>query len=470
MPNQSRLISGGTTYYLEGGSEYTGSGTPWTVVTTSPYEIAMNDVAGANWTPQAALRQEVYGGGPPFGDGQTLIYNSYGNVTETVVIQCRATSHDNAVFLLRQLRQILNTALFSTPCQLAVQPNGATNAVYFEIYGADVQEHPGFVNEEAANVAAGSALVRAVVTWRRSAHGGYLSAGETLINAGSFKNTGTGSPDNVEAFSAGVGEMITEGGPLNIKFLPTTASSDPATIYLASISSRVYQAFTGSSTTTSTTFVSIGSPSAFTATSLLTSRGLKVRAIGRFSAMSANAEIRLQYGTAAYVLQTTRGVVPGVGTATLVDFGVLLLPSQYLASVTAADDIAMAMYVRSIDGSAVAVTCGYVEVLLYYDFCQISVAGNQNMTVASNEYLYVDSYVSKTNYPALPRPIPRARIYSSADVMNYVCEIRGSVPRYYSGASLYAAWVNISDLHTTTWAATISAFHAPLFKTLRGAG
>lgn len=471
MADQSRLISGGTNYYLEGGGEYTGSGTPWTAVGTSPYEIAMNDVAGSTYTPLAAVRQEVYGGGPPFRNGQTLIYDSYGNVTETVTIQCRANSHDNAVTLLQQLRKILNTALFSTPCILAIQPNGASNPVYFEIYGADVQEDARFINEEAGAAAAGHALLRAVVTWRRSSHGGLLSAGETLINAVTFNNTGTGSPDNIDAFTTGAGELIYEGGPLNIKFKPSTASSDPATVYLASIASRVYQAFTGSTTSNTTTFTSIGAPgSAFTATALLTNRGLKARVVARFSAMSTNAEIRIAYGTASLTLQRTRGVIPGTSTATWVDFGPLNLPSQYLASVTAADDISLVVEVRSTNGSAVSVTCAYIEVLLYYDFCKVTVGGGQVITVASNEYLYVDSFVVKTGYPALPRPLPRAWIYSSGDVMNYACEIRGTPPRYFSGASLYAAWLNISKLHTTTQAAAVSAFHSPLYKTLRGAG
>jgi hypothetical protein len=470
MADQSRLISGGVNYYLEGGGKYTGSGTPWTVVTTSPYAIAMNDTAGTSYTPMAAQRQEVYGGGPPFRNGQTLIYDSYGNVTETLTIQCRANSHDNAVALLQQLRKILNTALFTTPCQLAYQPNGATNAVYFEIYGADVQEDARFVNQEADAAQAGSALVRAVVTWRRSPHGGLLSAGETLINAQSMKNTGTGSPDNVDAFSSGAGELIYEGGPLNIKFLPTTASSDPAIVYLASINARSYSTSSaGSSSTSSASFSAIGSSTTFSADALLTARGLKARVIGRFSAMSTNAELYLQYANGANFVQSTRAVIPGASVATIVDFGSLSLPSLFLASVTAAEDIVVSVFVRSTTGGAVAVTLGYLELLLYYDFCKITVNNNTSISVAGNRYLYLDSFVSKTSYPALPCPIPQAWVYESTDTVNNVCSIRGTPPRYFSGASLYAAWMKTTLAHATGDAATISAFHAPLYKTLRGA-
>jgi hypothetical protein len=145
------LISGGANYHLAGGSAlqtpYSGSGTPWTAQTTSPYELSLNDATGNIWVPLAAPAQAIYGGGPPFRIGQSLVTKSWANVTETVGVQLRATTHNNAVFLLRQLRQILNTALYSVPCVLAVQPDGSTNIAYYEIYNADIQELPNYVYE-----------------------------------------------------------------------------------------------------------------------------------------------------------------------------------------------------------------------------------------------------------------------------------------------------------------------------------
>lgn len=469
MANQSRLISGGTNYYLEGGGKYTGSGTPWTAVGTSPYAIGMNDTAGTTYTPLAAQRQEVYGGGPPFRNGQTLIYDSYGNVTETVTIQCRATNHDNAVALLRQLRQILNTALFSTPCQLVIQPNGASNAVYFDIYGADVQEDARFINQEAGAAAANNALIRAVVTWRRSPHGGLLSAGETLVNAASIRNVGTGSPDNIEAYSTGSGEMINEGSPLNIKFTPTTAASDPSRIYLASIAGHTYDAsLSANSTTSSTTFSSLDSTSA-SVSSLFVARGLKVRVIGRFSAMTANAEVRLYYGVGAAPAQYTKGVIPNSAVAQLVDFGPLTIVDRFLPSVTTGDSVYLQVQVRSTSGAGVNVTIDSLDTLYYYDFCAIRVLDG-SMDVSGSEYLYLDSFVVKTGYPALPRFPAQAWVYTSSNTVNQLCELRGTPIRYFAGSSLYAAWGDRLVAHATTQAATVSAFHAPLYKTLRGAG
>lgn len=473
MASNIWLISGGTNYYISGGSAsqtpYSGSGTPWTAQTTTPYEIAMNDTAGTTWTPIAAQRQEVYGGGPPFRDGQSLIYNSYGNSVDTVTIQCRATTHNNAVFLLRQLRQVLNTALYSTPCILAVQPDGATNVVYFEIYGADVQEDARFINEEAGVVAAGQALLRAVVTWRRSPHGGLLSTGETLINAVSIRNTGTGSPDNVEAYSTGTGEMIYEGGPLNIRFTPTTASSNPTTIHLASVASRSHDSsLAGTSSTTSTTFGFLDSTSASIA-ALFAARGLRMRVIGRFSAMSTNAEVRLFYGVGEAPAQYTRGVIPNSSVAQLVDFGAMTPTSRYLPSVTTTDSCFLEIQVRSTTGGAVSVTIDAIDILFYYDFCTIKLLSGA-MNVAVNEYLYLDNVVIRTGHPVLPRHPAQAWIFTSSNTVAELCELRGTPPKYYSGSSLYAAWNSPSVAHATTQAATISVFHAPLYKTLRGAG
>lgn len=442
------------------------SGTPTaggaaTAASTTPFSIRHGYTIGS------AEPAPLWSGGPPLRNGSTLIGRAYANVEERIPIAVLGSTHENAVARLQELKRALATALYSSPAILVVQPTASSTAMYSEVYSATVQE----TTQDEFEAWEGSVDLEAEIVWTRAPFFGNLSAGETLINAVTFNNTGTGSPDNIDAFTTGAGDLIYEGGPLNIKFLPTTAGSNPAALYLASIASRVYQAFTGTTASNTTTFTSIGAPgSAFTATSLLTNRGLKARVVARFSAMSANAEIRVAYGAAALPIQRTRGVIPGISTATWVDFGPLNLTSQYLASVTAADDISLVMEVRSTNGSAVAVTCAYIEVLLYYDFCRLQVAGGQNLTVASNEYIYVDSFVTKTNYPALPRERPRAWVYSSGNVMNYSCEIRGTPPRYYSGASLYAAWVDISKLHTTTWAATLTATHAPLFKTLRGAG
>lgn len=468
MANQSRLISGGVNYYIEGGGKYTGSGTPWTAVGTSPYGMAMNDVAGTAYTPTAATRQEVYGGGPPFRNGQTLIYDSYGNVTETVTIQCRANSHDNAVTLLQQLRRILNTALFTTPCQLAYQPNGATSAVYFEIYGADVQEDQRFVNSEAGAVAAGNALVRAVVTWRRSPHGGLLATGETLLSASSFGNTGTGSPDNIVPYSAGAGDLIYEGSPLNLKFTPT--SSTIRDVYLASIDSRVYDtsgAAVYSSSSTTDTGTLLFSP-AFTITPKMTSRAMKMRVIMRFSSSSAIAQVRVRGS-----LQANQTIYSGPwvttansGATYYLDLGAVPLDFIRRSQGLTAPTINLSFYMRSTTGASASLTVSYVEVLFYYDFAIATFSSGQSFS--GTNYLLIDTFAEQSGYPCLPHAYPQAFQGNGTDMLSLFV-LRGTPPRYYSGASLYAAWTNLAGAHSTAATATVTARHAPQWGTLRGA-
>jgi hypothetical protein len=476
MADQSRLVSAGTNYYLEGGGEYTGSGTPWTAVGTSPYELAMNDVAGAPWTPQVSTRQEVYGGGPPFRNGQTLIYDSYGNVTETLVIQCRANSHDNAVFLLQQLRRILNTALFSTPCVLAVQPNGATNAVYYEIYGADVQEHPGFINEEAGVVAAGSALVRALVTWRRSPHGGLLSTGETLINAQTFNNTGTGSPDNIVAYSSGSGEMVYEGQPLNIKFLPTFGGITVLSrIFLASIADRLYTTTGATSTSTST----MGDGTSFATpfntqdiTTVLSTR-VKPRILVRLASSSAILQLSFRVflgnGDNDSIYRSPWVSPSGTGT-TLVDLGSFPTNVFRRSLAMTTPKVYILLYIRSTTGASASVNLTYTELLYCYDFARID--SNSFAVNGSSDYVLVDQFAEQTSYVCLPFDSPRVIgvLSGVSGSPEAVLPHRGTLPRYIDGASLYAAWMTTTSYtHTTTAATTITATHAPLWRTLRGA-
>lgn len=472
MANNSRLISGGANYFIEGGAEYTGSGTPWTVVTTSPYELAMNDVAGPPWTPQAATRQEVYGGGPPFRNGQSLIYDSYGNVIETLVIQCRANSHDNAVFLLQQLRKILNTALFSAPCVLAVQPNGATNAVYFEIYGADVQEHPGFVNEEAANVAAGSALVRAVVTWRRSPHGG-SAALATLFTNTTFTNNGSG---NLTSLGALTGDLIYEGQPLNLKIDgPAASSTNVDTIWLASAHSRAKTTHT-SATGSTTTSTSVHSTATIDATPLLANRGIDLAIFVRFSSVTAGnkALFSMQVTTDdAKVItpQTAWSPMPVTSGTTMVYAGTFSLDGQRIPLATAIT-LEYTFWVKSTDGTTVAYTVDYTESVFAYTVAEITQNAASSLAYGNGDgLLYVTSAQNLNGqawFPLTPTRVYRA--LSAGVNVSYTPTLRGEAPRAFSGASLWAAWTGTLAVHTTTDTLRVTPTHAPQYVSLRGGG
>jgi hypothetical protein len=477
MASSIKIISDGTDYFLSGlGKSYNGTSTPWTAQNTSPYEIAMNATTGQHWTPQASVRQEIYGGGPPFRDGQTLIYNSYGNVTEQLVIQMRATSHDNAVVLLRQLRRILNTMLYSVPCILAVQPNGATSPVYYNIYSADVQESPHFINEEAKAAAQGNAVIRAVVTWRRSPFGGRLSTGETLLNAASFTNTGTGTPDNVELYSAGVGDLISDGGQaLNIKFVPAFGVTTVVQrIFAASVDSRLYTATpSGAFNTSVTAGTTFGTaPWSSQDVSLLLTKRVTPRVLLRLSSSSANVQLRYQvyFGNGDEAPIFTSVWVSPLGTgASLVDLGPWPVTTmEYRTLGLTTPKITVLLWIRSTDGNNATINLTYSEMIFYYTFAYMSAPFACNGTT---DYILFDQFDEQTNIPCLPHPVPRivgvrASVSGSP---NHMMAFRGVLPKFYSGASLYLAWLTSSSYtHTTTATATVTASSATLWRTLRG--
>jgi len=468
MANQSRLISAGTNYYIEGGGEYNGSGTPWTSSNGSPYEIAMNTVAGSTWTPLAAVRQEVYGGGPPFRNGSTLIYDSYGNVTETVTIQCRATSHDNAVFLLRQLRQILNTALFTAPCVLAVQPDGATNAVYYEIYGADVQEDARFVNEEASAVAAGHALVRAVVTWRRSPHGGPASL-TTLFTNTTFTNNGS---SNTASLGATAGDLLYEGQPINLKIDgPSASTTDVGKLWLSTCKSRVKTTHTTVVGTTTTTASALSTADT-DASSLLTNSGINLAIFVRFSSVTAGNKalfallIQMANGGGQIVPRTAWMPMPVTTGTSMLYAGIFNLAGQRVPN-AASLTLEYSFFVKSTDGTSVGYTVDYSENVFAHTVAEV--------TASTSEYgnglgILYSTRAQNLNGAAWLPLTPAVAYTALAGGVNpqYAETVRGVLPLAYSSGLLWAAWIKDDGSHTTTDTLRITANHSPLWQTLRG--
>lgn len=467
MAAQSRLISGGVNYYIEGGAQYAGTGTPWTVVSTSPYQYAMNETAGGkNYTPRASPRQEVYGGGPPFHDGSQLLYDAYGNVMETITIQCRASTYDNAVALLIQLRQILNTALAGTPCILAFQPNGASNPVYFEIYGADVVEDQRFTNDEAKAAASGHALIRAVVTWRRSPQGGRLSTGETLINAVTFTNNGTGT-NNTKAFAAGGGDLINEGSPLNVKWVPGPTFADQ--LWMASVVERINTSLTSATQTTAST---AGVATITTSVSLTNqpyaNSTVKGRVLVGFSTLNSITQVRvLVYpnSTAGNPIYTSPWITPLIfGTSTLIDFGAFDM-SALRATNFSGNIVNVVIWMRSTTGGTASLNLGDLQVIPYYTWGIVQ-ATTSNF---NSETVQVASFKERTNAPAVVISPPIVGSSAGGTNLDKIHLLRGSPPRYYAGASLFLAWLSNSGNYGSTFTAAVTVTHAPQWLTLRGA-
>lgn len=455
------LISGGTNYYLSGSTvnSYTGSGTPWTAENTSPYRLSLND-GSPIWVPTQAPAVPVFGGGPPFRNGQTLLYRSVANHTESVGVQMYASSADNAAALLRQLRLILNTALYSVPCILAIQTG--TNTAYYEIYTADVVETASYVSEGPASLC----IIRASITWVRSFAGGRLSTGETLINAVSYGNTGTGSPDNIAAYSTGAGDFIYDGSPLNIT-MSKSGTVNMSKIYMASVLNRTYTADGASYNTTLDGDVKASIT--FSGADFVSNAALKPRILIRVASATTNLRIRYNIAYSTSVVNTfadSPWVYPndsGAGT-TLMDMGTFD-PTFFRRSHAGAGSIVVRVIYSSTDGGSASATLSYVELLSYYTFCTIAT----NVGITSTQAQFVDTFVERSGRAALPLDIPIAYggVTSTGALLGNNT-IRGTPPRYYSGASLYAAWMS-GGTHTTGDSLNITATHAPLWHTLRGA-
>jgi hypothetical protein len=456
----------GTNYHLAGsGTSYTGTGTPWTAQATSPYQLAMNDVTGPSYTPQAAAPLEIFNGGPPFRVGADLNFRGYGNVTETFGLQMYASSHNNAVALLRTLRRALSTTLASNPPILVVQPDGATNAIYYEVYGAHIQELPAFINEEAG--VGTTKILRALITWTRSPLGGGLSAGETLINGATVTNTGTGTPDNLESLgTSGTGEFVYEGGPLNVT-LAGAASADSCDLILATCAGRTYINRSDSLITSSTVGVSAATlTSAITAANFVANRHLKLRILARVTGASSNLQLVVRLSATAPYDSPWITVAPlgGSGNA-LLDFGGVALPAHYRTLHTGAAQIDVSVRARSTTGAATTGTLDYVELIPYYTWgIAKGLAGS-----SGDDDIAVETFVQRSGAPALP--IPARASSADSGTFTYIRSFIGRAPVYISGASLYVAWRDRStNAHDATDTATLTVTHAPLFHTLRGGG
>lgn len=466
MASQTRLISGGVNYYLAGvGTPYVGLGSPWTAQATTPFRLSMNDTTGPTFTPAPAPTIPITGGGPPFRIGRSLITKSYDNVTETFGLQIKAgdgqghTALDNALNVLRILRQILSTSAFESPCILVVQPDTATTPVYFEILHADIAEKPDYLWETTGT----SATLRLNVTWTRTM--GVLSATVATISAQTMQNRSSGSPNDVRSLGGGAGELTYEGQPLNLRIVPSATANR---MYLATVYERINTSVANSQTTT--TSISFSSAAA-TITNARNRAGIKLRILARFDTFTAPSKIRLQAtvrdsnGVAVIKTLPTFALPHASATSTLLDFG-WVDPHTFRSVLGSGLGILVTFTLSSSDGTSVAARLDYVETLLYYTFATIDNA-NASSTVSliteqTNNY--------NVNGVIVPNTVPRAYAFGASDWAGERT-YRGQLPRHFNGSSLYVAWlgtgaVGTNGVHDTSHTATVTADYMPMFHTL----
>jgi hypothetical protein len=445
MASDYRLIrADGVVIYL-----VNSSGTP--LAGGSPYAPATTPFGiDSEWAPIAPA--------PADGGGDDFL--SYAPIDETLTIYYLGTSGSGAATAARLLNEQF-TARFNARCVLYARPDGGT-AGYYEVYRGLAQplvwsgtkRGPG---EGAANIAIDLTLRRAPFAVDASL--------TTAINGTSFTNTHTG---NVVTLGALTGDMRYAGLPMNIR-VDKPASQSPTVLYLATVYSRTADttSSTASAVTSTTTGTNYTVSGSIDLSALRTRAGLKLRVMARLSTLTNPSKAQLKV-TVAAASGGTLWVSPWTTlgsntTAQLVDLGGIGLDTlRYALSNTS--NVTIQATLRSTDGTSVTATLGYVEALLYYDFCKVE-SGTALGASQRFQLLGAQNLSGAGWHPQVPET---AMIVSTADAPIRPVVLRQPLIRAFDGASLYAAWVDANGAHTNTDTTTITASFAPLYRSLRG--
>lgn len=425
----------GLSLYLQGSAAptaYAGSGTPWDTVSTTPYQIAANDMTGQAWTPVVAPEQVQYSGGPPFFDGALPVVRAVGNVQEVIPIQLRATSAANAETLRTTLVQALGSGATDFPPLLII------NGRYAEIYGADFQPTPHYFNAEY-----GTHVIRGTLTITRSPYW-CASAEQTILNAVSVSNANGGTDANQRSLGAATdytGDLTYQGFPMSVALSGgDIASTAIKHIWAAVVKDTHYTAPGTAISTSSTTGVNIGS--SLNAT-INMQPGIRTRLTCRVASPTSSLMLRavVTLQSSGALLRTTKWIAPGAASAFVdldfLDFGANARRQAGISGLA----IAVQIQAKSTSGTATG-TLTWIEVLDYYTYCKITTqAVNAAVTIAGQSAPRI-----------LNPPIPN----NNADVF-------GVAPVALADARLWLCW-DKAGTHLNTDAITVTATYLPVYR------
>lgn len=467
MPDTIYLETPAGIVYLSGATvaQWTGSGTPWDTLATTPFRVSGNSEVDDFWTPTVAPTTAIY-------TGERLAGTSRQRVTETIGINIYANTPDRAVALVQLLRQRANWANYSQPALLSVTPNTTTNAVYYEVYKADIQETNHFIKTEYRQ-----GHIRCHMTIERSALGGPYRAGTsmTFTNSGgtvtSINSSSIDSTDIPRFPTSLNGDVEEEGLPINLT-LNSFSVKTMTKLWLGTVTAKTTDATNaGTYATSNTTTGIVMSASTSTTTlaldTLLGDRRLSPRVMARFSAIASNAEVRMgiSFGDTTTPLFYTPWIDPP-DVATIVDFGTF--PIDRIAALDLATSAVIFLYVRSTNGASASVTLARNITFLYRQFCAIDTAFTSGV---DNYVVRAFNTATSGNRAALPRTPMAARRNSGNSIIG-VDAIRGEVPRSYiydtTLHQLFVAWLGTGGLWTTGETLTFAGEYLPLYRSFRG--
>lgn len=444
--------------YLSGpGTPYSGSGAPWTAQATSPYTVSMNDVTGGIWTPQAPPRTDILSGTPPFSPGSSLAFRGYGDVETEIGIQMYAATDGLAINLLNRLRRVLGCGAGTPPPQLRITPGGSGVTITYSIIGGTVQETPSFLNQESGNAVK---VIRAVMRLTLKSFGVQSGTAESVLSGASMSVAGTGSPNNLAAFTAGQGELTSEGSPVQVGI--QTGAIRPTRLYLATARGRIYDA-TGAATltTSSTTGITsnLGAPAVY---SYRPFPGLRMCILAHAS-VASNAQFRIELLVAPGIQQVyaTPWVSSTGGVAQLIYCGAITLDG---ARRTEIDSYAVRIRYRSTNGSSASVVLTSMQYVFAHTFCVVNPDYTNGLSVSS-------MYVKRFNATGVEngRAVAPYAYGMLSGARTNLLEMRGSAPLYYVGASLFVAFVTgATGLYTPADTMTVDVLHAPQYHTIGG--
>lgn len=469
MASDVRLIISGTNYYFAYGkaAAWTGSGTPWTSQSTTPYELADNAVTGEAWTPTADAPTRAYA--PALNGGGALAVSdvSYDVVTEQIPIQIRGSTPANRALAYRALKRALDTGLNRRAVVLAVEPNDPASTlspVYYEVLAGDVQPlgRSMFGAEQQRATTDGRQLLRATLTLVRRPLGGCLQgtdSPETAVNSVTLTNTIT---SNFTALTCTRGDLINAGQPMNVTITPIS-SATISRLYLATIVAGEGDSTGFGSTALSGSYTSMGIAT-FSGTNLatlLTQYPVTPRLFVRLSSIGATTTIKINLalagGSTYHTIDFSDTSFASTATGRLIDCGDIPIPITPGIGITGNPDLRVDVQGAG-SGNA---TVGFVEVLFYYDFCVIGgVDATSSIAFGLAEFPANDGRVM------LPFEQAQAYTTTGGTQVRTPLTIQGTPPRCRNGGYLwmYATtedqWAGVQN---TAHTYTVVANQAPLY-------
>jgi hypothetical protein len=435
--------------YLHGSAvvAYSGSGTPWDTASTTPFEIANNDVTGARFVLTAPPRMNMQQGGALFTPWMSTLASMAQNRIVTIPIQARASSEANLTVLVNVLRRHLFDMTHRLGLSLSVTYGGET--VLMRVESGQFQESDRFWNDED-----GRLVLRGVLTLECRI--GTPPAAVTLGTGTDITNAVV----NTSLMASIEGDWRYIGQPLEL-FLDNgdIATSGTKLIYCAITQDVERSASLAETLNTSST-------SGVTATGTQTitlplRRATTIRAMCYITSPSANLEVRavIRYDTAAgQAIYTGPWVAPGTSNM-ISDLG-FVKPAYIDTGV----GLILQLQYRSTTGAATSGSLVYLYLIDYYTFCAITPPASTDtggtILIASAS----PGIDQESPGPRNPMPHPGFAV-AEADVIRQHCAVAGEYPVAIRGAGIFLAWID-GGVFDPNDVIDLDSLYIPLYETI----